>query len=189
MKIDTTTIAGYETMTAEEKLAALEGYEMQDKTNEEETLNLKKLLSERNSQIKGLKDEIKSKMSETERLEAERAERTKALEEELKALKRDKTVSEYTAQFLSTGYSTELAKTSAEAMADGNVAVVFNNLKAFIVEHDKGINAEALRNFQRPASSSAGDSSVTKEQFEKMGYEERVDFFEKFPELYTEFTK
>lgn len=189
MKIDTTKIEGYADMTPEEKLAALENYEVQESKNDDETNNLKKLLSERNSQIKGLKDEIKSKMSEADRLEAERTERQNALEEELKALKREKTVSEFTAQFLSTGYSADLARTSAEAMADGNVSVVFSDLKAFITEHDKGINAEALRNIQRPKSSSDNGSSVTKEQFDRMNYTERAEFYDKFPDLYGEFTK
>ena len=95
MKIDVSKIVGYEEMSAEDKLKALEEYEFDvPKDNSEEVKNLKESLSKANSQAAEYKRQWREKQSEAERAEAERAEREKAVEEELKSLRRDKTVSE-----------------------------------------------------------------------------------------------
>ena len=78
------------------------------------------------------------------RKEAERKERDAQVEEELKSLRRDKTVSGYTAQYLSLGYSKELALKAAEAMADGDAATSLACQQEFIEAKTKELEMAAL---------------------------------------------
>ena len=146
MKIDVSKIEGYADMSAEEKLAALEGFEFEapkvDDSNE--VKNLKESLSKANSQAAEWKRQFREKQTEAERAEAERAEREKAVEEELKSLRRDKTVSGYVAQCLALGYDKDLALRAAEAMADGNAAEILNCQQSFLEAKQKEIEANAL---------------------------------------------
>ena len=145
MKIDVSKITGYEEMSAEDKLKALEEYEFDaPKDNTEEVKNLKESLSKANSQAAEWKRQFREKQTEAERVEAERAEREKAVEEELKSLRRDKTVSGYIAQCLALGYSAELAQKAAEAMADGNTSEIFACQQEFLEAEKKKIEAAAL---------------------------------------------
>ena len=71
-KIDTTMIEGYETMSAEDKLKALEEYEFETpapKENDEVT-NLKAALSRANSERAEWKRQFREKQTEAERAEA-----------------------------------------------------------------------------------------------------------------------
>lgn len=145
MKIDVTKIDGYENMSAEDKLKALEEYEFDTpKDNSEEVKNLKESLSKANSQAAEWKRQFREKQTEAERAEAERAEREKAVEEELKTLRRDKSVSGYVAQCLALGYSAELAQKAAEAMADGNTAEILACQQTFLEVKQKELEAAAL---------------------------------------------
>lgn len=147
MKIDVSKIEGYAEMSAEEKLAALEGYEFetqQSSSDSNEVKNLKDALSKANSQAAEWKRQFREKQTEQERAEAERAEREKATQEELQTLRREKTISGYISQCLALGYSQDLAVRAAEAMTDGNAAEVFNCQKEFLETKQKEIESSAL---------------------------------------------
>ena len=145
MKIDTSKIAGYEEMTAEEKLKALEEFEIEmPKDNSVEINNLKDALSKANSQAADWKRQFREKQTEQERAEAERAEREKAVEEELRGLRRDKTVSGYVANCLALGYDKDLALRAAEAMADNDAAAILACQQDFLEAKQKELEAAAL---------------------------------------------
>lgn len=145
MKIDTGMIQGYAEMSAEEKIAALEGFEIEDKKDGEDTTRLKAALSKANSEAADWKRQLREKQSEQERAEAERAEREAATEAELKSLRRDKAIGGYVAQCLSIGYSKDLALKAAEAMADGDTATVLNCQQEFIESKTKELEEAALK--------------------------------------------
>ena len=145
MKIDTSKITGYAEMSAEEKLKALEEYEIETpKDNSSEVTNLKEALSKANSQAAEWKRQFREKQTEQERAEAERVEREKAVEEELRGLRRDKTVSGYQANCLALGYDKELALRAAEAMADGDAAAILACQQEFLEARQREIEAAAL---------------------------------------------
>ena len=144
MKIDTSTITGYADMTAEEKLAALEGFEFEAPKQTDEAEKLKAALSKANSEAAEWKRALREKQTEQERAEAERAEREKAVEEELRALRRDKTVSGFVAQCLTLGYDKELAQQAAEAMADGNAEAILACQQSFLEAKKRELEASAL---------------------------------------------
>lgn len=145
-KIDTTKIVGYDTMSAEEKIAALEGYDVSVPAPAEtgEVTKLKNMLSKANGEAADWKRKWNEKLTETERAEAERAEADKAMREELESLKRDKAVSGYVAKYLEVGYDSESANRAAKAMVDNDYTTIFAEMKTFVENKTKDIEAKAL---------------------------------------------
>ena len=145
MKIDTSKIEGYAEMSAEDKLKALEAFEIEEpKDSSEEVTKLKTALSNANSQAAEFKRALRERQTEEERKEAERAEKEKAVQEELAGLRRDKTVSGYVAQCLSLGYEKDLALRAAEAMADNDAAAILACQQEFLENKKKELEAAAL---------------------------------------------
>lgn len=147
MKIDTAKIEGFEEMSVEDKLAALIGYEIEvpaPKDSSEEVTKLKTALSKANSDAAEWKRQFREKQTEAERAEAERKEHEAAVEEELRTLRRDKTVSGYQAQCLALGYEKELALKAAEAMADNDAAGIMACQQEFLEAKQKELEMNAL---------------------------------------------
>ncbi len=183
-------IEGYDSMSAEEKLKALEELEIEDNSQKlKEALNKASAeASDYKKRLKAKEDELNSKLSEEEKLEKERQAKEAEREEMLNKLLKEKAVAEHKANFLKEGYSEDLANTSANALADGDFKTLFDNLNTFISERDKQAQVKALDNTKRPGSGS-GSPEVTKEQFDKMSFKERNKLFTDNPELYNSFTK
>ena len=146
MKIDTTKIAGFDEMTAEDKLTALLGFEFEAPApkESEDVTKLRNALSKANSDAAEWKRQFREKQTEAERAEAERKEHEAAVEEELRTLRRDKTVGGYVAQCLALGYDKDLALRAAEAMADGDAAAVLACQQDFIEAKTKELEMTAL---------------------------------------------
>ena len=148
-KIDFSTIEGYEEMTAEEKLAALEGFEIPEP---DYTGYVKKeLFDKASSEIAGYKKKEFERMTEEEAAKAKAEEERAAMQARLEELERDKVINEYTAQFLGIGYDKDLAKETAEALQKGDMNTVFLNQTKFATAREKALKAEfkkqALRAF------------------------------------------
>ena len=144
-KIDVTTIEGYESMSAEEKLAALEAYEFETPApaTDSET-KLREALSKANGDAAEWKRKYRATLDDAKRAEEERAERDRAKDEELATLRKERQISQLEAQYLAVGYSPELASSSAKAQADGDTATVLANQTKFIEDTKKKLEAEAL---------------------------------------------
>lgn len=150
MKIDTTQIEGYSEMSAEDKIAALEAYEYQDNTEELE--KLKNSVSKANSEAADYKRKLKEATANGEKaVEASNSE-LNAIKEQLASLQREKSISEHKASFIAQGYTEALAIESATALMDGDTAKLFANMKKFMEDHDKNIQAKNVANMERPAS-------------------------------------
>ena len=181
-------IEGYESLSAEEKLKALEELDIEDDSK------LKNLLQKANSEaseykkkLKAKEDELNSKLSEDEKIEKERKEKEAEREALLENLIKEKAIAEHKANFLQRGYDEDLATSSATALANGDTATLFDNLGKFISERDKKAKVEALDSMKRPLGGSA--TEVTKEQFNKMTLSERTKLFETNKELYDSLSK
>ena len=146
MKIDVSKVENYDAMTAEEKVAFYEAYELPDapKDSDAEKTRLKDALSRANAEAASWKKQFREKQTEQERAEAERKEHEEAVEEELKSLRRDKSVSGYLAQCIALGYSQDLALRAAEAMADGDAATLLSCQQDFLEAKTKELEAAAL---------------------------------------------
>lgn len=181
-------IEGYETMSAEDKLKALESLDIED--NSSEYNKLKEAFNKTSSEVadykkklKAKEEELNSKLSEDERKEKERKEAEAEREKLLENLLKEKSVAEHKANFLRVGYDEETATASASALVDGDFKTVFDNLGQFISERDKKAQVKALDSTPRPQSG-GGTPEVTKEQFDKMSITERTKLYETNKELY-----
>lgn len=144
MAFDFTKLTGYrEDMTADEKLALLETYET-PAPDDAEAKKWKAQFDRTASDLAAANKALKAKMTEDEQKEAERAAAEAAIKVELESLRKDKTVTEHKAQYLSLGYDETLAGETAKAFADGDLAKVFANQKVFVENLKKAERAAAL---------------------------------------------
>ena len=154
-KIDTSKIEGYAEMTPEQKLAALEGYEYED--HSEELERQRAAVTKANGEAAEWKRKHTALLSEDEKKKQEDADKLASMEKELAELRKDKVVSDYKAKFVAQGYSEELADETAKALAEGDMTKVFANQQKFLTDYAKGVKAEALKGTPKPP---AGGSST-----------------------------
>lgn len=174
-------IENYESMTPEEKVAALEAYEP-DMSGFVSKATFDKTASDLAAAKKSLRD----KMTEDEAKAAEAAEANKAIMAELEALRAEKLVANYTNSYLTMGYDEKLAKSTAEALAKGDMDTVFKNQKTHADAREQALRTELLKGTPSPAAGGA-DNGMTKEKFSKMTLAEKAEFAKKNPDAYNEF--
>lgn len=178
MKIN---IENYDTMTPEEKIAALEAsYADGEK--------MKSALDKATSEAAAFKKQLRERMTEDEAKAAKDAEERAAIMAELEALRHEKVVGTYITSYMALGYDEKLAKSTAEAMAKGDMATVFANQKTHADAREKALRAELLK--QTPPPPAGGDpSGMKKEDFVKMSLAEKQKFATENPEQYAAFYK
>lgn len=178
-KINTSAIEGYENMTAEEKLAALEAMDIPDVDK------MKSALDKATSEAAGYKKQLRERMTEDEAKEAERAAREAAIQKELEQLRAEKLIDQHTAKFLGLGYDEKLARETATALAGGDTELVFKNHAKFIADREKALKAEILKSTPTPPAGD-GAEKIGKEDLQKMSLAEKQKFFRENPEQYKE---
>ena len=178
-KIDISKIEGYETMTVEEKLAALEAMELPDVDK------MKSALDKATSEAAGYKKQLRERMTEEEAAKAKAAEDMANVMAELDRYRAKDAINEYTVQFLGIGYDEKLAKSTAEALHKGDMATMFKNHAVFVAEHEKAMKAELLKSTPTPPAGDV-DKGITKEMFQKMTLAEKQKFFAENPDKYKE---
>ena len=187
MKIDVAQITDYDSLSLEDKVAALENFEYDDHSEAVESLGkykdatdkATKEAAEYKKQLKALQDQQKTGSSKADATIAQ-------LQEQVAELTRQNTISSYTAQFVALGYEAELAQATAIATADGDVATVFENQRKFLEAHDKQTKADILKQTPGPAKGGTGKQApaMTLEKFRKLSQAERMKFAAEFPEEY-----
>lgn len=185
-KINTSAIEGYEAMSAEEKLAALEALDIPDVDK------IKSALDKATSEAAGYKKQLRERMSEDEAKAAKDAEeREKEAEEhakvlaELEQLRAEKVIDQHTTKFMALGYEEKLARETAKAMASGDTELVFKNQAKFIADREKALKAEILKSTPTPPAGD-GTKEISKEDIQKMTLAEKQKFFRENPEQYKE---
>lgn len=182
-KIDTTKIEGYDTMTPEQKLSALESLEYEDFSAEAE--KYKNQASKANSEAAEWKRKHNALLSEDEQRQQAAGEELETLRKQVAEMQREKQIAEHKSKFLTMGYDEILASATAEALADGDTEKVFANQRTFLEAHDKAMKADLLKKTPRPESGSA-ENSVTMKTLKGMTPKERYDFSVQHPEEYKE---
>lgn len=156
-KIDTSRIEGYTDMTAEQKLAALEGFEYDDGATEIE--RYKNAASKANSEAAEWKKKHNALLSEEERKKAESDEELASLRTQVEELTRRETIAAHKASYLALGYDEALATETAEALMSGDTEKVFANQKKFLETHDRATLAELQKRTPKPPAGGEGASS------------------------------
>ena len=174
-------IENYESMTTEEKLAALEAYEP-----DMSGYVAKAVFDKKASEAAELNKQLKSRMTEDEAKMAKEAEERAALLARVEQLEHEKAVSSYAANYLAMGYDDALAKSSAEALAKGDMETVFKNQKTHDAAREKALRTELLKKTPPPAGGSV-DTTMKKDEFAKLTLAEQAKFASENPDIYKEF--
>lgn len=186
--IDTSKIEGYENMTAEEKVKALEGYTLADP--DYSGYVKKDVFDKTASELAQTKKDLKARMSDEERAKAENEALLQQYKEKAESLQREKNIADNKAKFISLGYDDTLATETAEALEKGDLATVFKNQQTVIENVKKIAKGEAMASTTPPAGKQTdGNKTVTKAQFDEMTYAERVKLYNDNPDLYNELSK
>ena len=171
-------IENYESMTPEEKLAALEAYDP-----EKNGYVAKAVFDKKASEASELGKQLRAKQTDEEAKAAKEAEERAALMARVEELEREKTVGTYTNAYLALGYDEKTAKATAEALAKGDMTTVFANQKTINDNREKALRAELLKETPPPAGGGA-DNGMTLDKFRKMSPQERHEFSVANPEQY-----
>lgn len=171
-------IENYESMTTEEKLAALEAYEP-DMSGFVSKATFDKTASD----LAAAKKSLREKMSEDEAKAAKEAEERAAMIARLEELEHERAVNGYVTSYLAMGYDEKLAKSTAEALAKGDTATVFANQKTHIENREKELRAELLK--QTPPPPAGGTpAEKTREEVARMTLREKQEYAKAHPEQY-----
>ena len=171
-------IEGYENMTPEEKVAALEAYEPDNNG----TVS-KAAFDKTASELAAVKKQLREKQTDEEAKAAERAAKDAEIMAELEALRHEKLVGTYVTAYMGMGFDEKLAKATAEAMANGDTATVFKNQKLHLENREKALRTELLMQTPDPAAGNP-TAVMTKEKLRAMSPQERYEFSQKNPEEY-----
>lgn len=133
-KIDTSKIEGYEGMSAEQKLAALEGYEF-----DTSGMVSKATFDKTAGEAAEWKRKYNSTLSEAEQARIAAEEAQKATNDRLAELERKDKISTTKDKYVASGFSVDLAQATAEAFVDGNMDAVLAN----ITKHANDVAAKA----------------------------------------------
>lgn len=154
MKFDTTKISGYSEMTAEEKVKALEEFELnepQETAEQEEIKKYKQLVDKASAEASDYKKKWQASLSDAEKKELERAEKEKRMAEELKAYKDKERISNYTAQLLGVGYDEATAKRLAVSLPEGMPEDYFLAQKEFIAAERQKVAINNINSTPKPS--------------------------------------
>lgn len=154
MKIDTSKIEGFASMTAEQKLEAMQNYEMPDP--DYSGYVSKATFDNTASELAKLKKEHNSLLSAEEQKKQADKEMLEGLQNELKTLRKEKTISEHKSKLIALGYDEALATETATAMADGDMQKVFDNQRKFLEKHDQTTKETLLKGTPAPAHGTGG---------------------------------
>lgn len=174
-------IENYENMTTEEKLAALEAYEP-----DMSQYVAKSVFDKKASEAAELGKQLKARMTEDEAKKAQDAADRAALEARVKELETERMVNGYVTAYLAMGYDEKMAKSSATALANGDMDTVFKNQKAFAEAREKDLRAELLKQTPPPAAGN-GEGAMTKEAYAKLSLVEKQKFAAENPEEFASF--
>lgn len=153
-KIDVNTIKGFENMTPEQKLEALQGYDFPEP--DYSGYVKKDLYDKAASDAAAWKKKHNALLTDEQQKKQEQDETFAAMKTELESLRKEKTVSDYKARYLSLGFEDKLAQETATAMADGDFEKVFSNTAKANDAMVKNAIAEKLKGTPRPQGGQPG---------------------------------
>ena len=157
MNIDTSTIEGFEGMTAEQKVEALLKVEVPEKVDLAGYVK-KGLFDKTASELAEAKKTLKGKLTEDEAAAAEREAKWAEMEAKLKELETEKTISTYKASYLAMpGFDEKLAEDTAKALAEGDMKAVFANQQKANAAYEKKLRAEMVKQDPKPDGAGGDD--------------------------------
>lgn len=154
-KLDTSTIEGFDGMSAEQQVQALLGLDVPDAVDM--SLYVSKQTADKYaSEAAELKRQLKAQQTNGEAAKSASDTAIKELQDKYDALVKESTIDKFTAQYRAMpGFTDELARSTAEAMQAGDMQTVIANQKKANEEYAKQMKAEAMRSMTPPTGGSA----------------------------------
>lgn len=149
---------------------------------------LKKANDKATSEAASYKKQLREKQTAEEIALQEKAEKEAEREEQFQKLLRENTITKFEKNFLALGYPADLAAKAATAQCDNDTDELFSIQQTFIEAKEKAMKADWMKSMPNPPAGN-DDCPVSKGQFRKMKYSERVAFKQKYPEMYKEYVK
>ena len=145
-KVDPSKIDGFDKMTADEKVAALLGQEIEVDAPLEssEVIKLKNAYNKACEEAGNYRKQLREKQSEAERAEADRAEQLKAMQDELASYRNKERISTYKANLMGAGIDAETADLMAKSLPEGVSDEYFQATKSFLDAQRKNAEIAAL---------------------------------------------
>lgn len=134
------------------------------------------------------KKKYQATLSEQDKAKEEQDAANAAMQKELEDLRNERNIANFTGTLTAPdiGMDIDTAKSVAIAMNSGDSEKVFDGIRKFIASHDKALAEKAMLN--NPVLPGGNPTkTVSKEEFDKMGYREMVQFKAEHPELYREY--
>ena len=183
MKIDKSKIEGYDEMSAEDKVKALEALELDEP--DYSGYVTKDTFDKTASELAKAKKDLKAKLSEDEQRAIEAKEARERIEAELAELKKEKALAEHKAKFLANGYSDELASSSAKALLDGDFDTFFKNQATYQTEMQTKIKSDLIAKTPYPqGGGKGGHNAMTLKELRSLSFAERTKWASEHPEEY-----
>lgn len=136
------------------------------------------------------KKKWKESLSSQEQASIEKAEQEAEREEKFNQLKRENSINKLEKTYLGLGYLASEAERMAAAEVDGDFDVKTQVMREVDARKKKEIEAEFLKSRPEINAGAGGENpNISKQDFEKMGYLQRIEFKNKYPETYKKFTK
>ncbi len=158
--IDTTAIEGFEVMTPEQKVEALLKLDIPEKVDLTGYIS-KAQFDKVTSELADTKKQLKGKMTEDEAKKAEEDKARSELENKYQELLKKSTIAEHTSKYLALGYDEKLARSTAEALFDGDMDKVFQNQQTFNAAYEKKLRADLVKSDPRPGGAGGGNDEKT----------------------------
>lgn len=146
--IDTSTIENFDSMTPEEQVKALLGVEIPDPVDMTKFVS-KEVFDKKASEAANLSKQLKENSKSGSELQ-------QALDK-IAELEKANTIKDYTAKYIGLGYDAALAAETAQAMADGDMAKVFENGEKHRTALEKKIKEDLMNKTPKPGGAGGDD--------------------------------
>lgn len=155
-----------------------------------ELAKVKKAQEKAASEAAEYKKKYNATLSEKEKVDMEKAEQEAEREERFKALERENRINKLEKGYLAMKYTPDEATRMAVAETDGDLEAKMKIMTEVDARKRKELEQELRRNLPEP-NFGVGDEkpNMTKEEFDKAGYKDVVEFKRKYPETYKQYMK
>ena len=162
-KIDVSKIEGFSEMTADEKVKALEAYNIPDP--DYSGYVKKDVYDKAASDLAAMKKKYTEQLSAEDQQKQANEEELNSLRQKVEEMEKEKRIAGHKAKFLTLGYEENLAEETAQAMVSGDVDTVFANQKKFLETHDKAYKAQLMGQTATPPAGVMGAGKQDYTQF------------------------
>lgn len=155
-----------------------------------ENARFKKAITKATAEASEYKKRYNSTLSEQEQASLEKAEEEAERQAKFESMERELNITRLEKQYLAMKYTSEEAEKMAVAEADNDVDAKIKIMQEVEARKRREYEAEFIKNRPLVNAGVGGENpNITKEVFKTLGYKERLEFKEKYPETYKAYTE